>query len=56
MEPRMRNGSHLLQMLWYFSAQQIVETAITVYKLDTERAEALRKVYLRPGDYTVRIK
>jgi hypothetical protein len=56
MEPRMRNGSHLLQMLWYFTAQRIVDTAITVYKLDTERAEALRQVYLRPGDYTIRIK
>jgi len=56
MDPRMRNGSHLLQMLWYFTAQRIVDTAITVYKLDAERAEALRQVYLRPGDYTVRIK
>jgi hypothetical protein len=53
MEPRMRNGSHLLQMLWYFTAQRIVDTAITVYKIDNERAEALRQVYLRPGDYTV---
>jgi len=56
MDPRMRNGSHLLQMLWYFTARRIVDTAITVYKLDAERAEALRQVYLRPGDYTVRIK
>jgi hypothetical protein len=52
----MRNGSHLLQMLWYCTAQRIVDTAITVYKLDDERAEALRQVYLRPGDYTVNIK
>lgn len=56
MEPRMRNGSHLLQMLWYFTAQRIVDTAITVYKLDNERAESLRQVYLRPGDYTVNTK
>ena len=56
MEPRMRNGSHLLQMLWYYTAQRIVDTAIALYKLDDERAEALRQVYLRPGDYTVRIK
>ena len=52
----MRNGSQLLQMLWYFTAQRIVETAITFHKLDEERADALRQVYLRPGDYTVHIK
>lgn len=52
----MRNGSHLLQMLWYFTAQRIVETAINFHKLDEERADALRQIYLRPGDYTIRVK
>ena len=56
MEPRMRNGSQLLQMLWYFTAQRIVETAINFHKLDEERADALRQIYLRPGDYTIRVK
>ena len=52
----MRTGRHFLQMMWYFTADRIVETAIRLYKLDNERATALRQVYLRPGDYTIRTR
>jgi len=56
MDDRMRTGRHFLQMMWYFTADRIIETAIQLYKLDTERANALRQVYLRPGDYTIRTR
>lgn len=54
MSERMRAGTHFLEMIWYFTADRIVTTAIQMYNLSTEQATALRRVYLRPGDYTVR--
>jgi hypothetical protein len=54
MSERMRSGTHFLEMMWYFTADRIVATAIQMYNLNTEQAAALRRVYLRPGDYTVR--
>lgn len=56
MDSRMRNGTRLLEMLWYFTADRIVNKAIELYKLDEEKADALRRIYLRPGDYIVKIK
>lgn len=51
---RMRQGTQFLEMFWYFVADRIVNTAIQYYNLDKERADALRRVYLRPGDYTIK--
>jgi hypothetical protein len=56
MDSRVRSGTRLLEMFWYITADRIVNKAIAFYKLDDERAEALRRVYLRPGDYTVSVK
>ncbi len=56
MDSRMRSGTRLLEMFWYITADRIVNKAIAFYNLDEERAEALRRVYLRPGDYTVKVR
>jgi hypothetical protein len=53
---RMRAGTHFLEMLWYFTADRIVNTAVSYYKLDHERRDALRRVFLREGDYLVRVR
>ncbi len=50
---RMREGAALLSVVWFQVAQRTVETAIRIYECSPEQAAALRKVFLRPGDYTV---
>ena len=50
---RMRNGSAFLSFVWFQIAQRTVETAIQVYGCTPEQAAALKKVFLRAGDYTV---
>jgi hypothetical protein len=55
-ESRMRSGTHFLEMLWFFTAERIINETIRFYQLDNERARALRTVYLRPGDYSVQIR
>ena len=52
----MRAGTHFLEMIWYFTADRIVNTAVSYYKLDHERRDALRRVFLREGDYLVRMR
>jgi hypothetical protein len=52
----MRAGTQFLEMMWFFVADRIVNTAITHYKLDEERQVALRRVFLREGDYIVRVR
>ncbi len=51
---RMKAGTQFLEMFWYFVADRIVNKAIDYYHLDKDRGEALRRVYLRPGDYVIR--
>lgn len=50
----MRQGTQFLEMFWYFVADRIVNSVIQYYHLDKDRAESLRRVYLRPGDYIIR--
>jgi len=46
-------GTILLSFVWYEVARRVVEKAIQVYELSPEQATAVKKVFLRPGDYTV---
>jgi len=49
----MRNGTQFLEMLWFFVADRVVNTTVNYYNLDAERKEALRRVFLREGDYVI---
>lgn len=53
---RMRAGTQFLEMLWFFVADRVVNTAATYYKLDSERRDALRRVFLREGDYIIQVR
>jgi hypothetical protein len=55
METRLQEGKFFLETYWYRVAEKVVEMAIEVYGLDEERAEALRKVILRPNDFEVQL-
>jgi hypothetical protein len=55
METRLQEGTFFLETYWFRVAEQVVELAIQVYNLDEERANALRKVFLRPNDYEVQL-
>ncbi len=52
-ERRIRDGTALLSFVWLEVAQRVVQTAIKVYGVTPEQAAALKKVFLRPGDYVV---
>ena len=52
-QDRLKEGCMILSFMWMEVARRVVETAIRVYECDAEQAAALRKVFLRPGDYTV---
>ncbi len=43
----------VISAVFYTMARRILERVIEVTELDEERAEALRKVYLRPNDFEV---
>ena len=53
---RMRAGTQFLEMLWFFTADRIVNTTIKYYNLDEEQRGALRRVFLREGDYIIRVR
>ena len=55
-DPRVGEGLEMIQSIWYGVAIQIVNMAIRVYNLNPEQAKALKEVYLRPNDYTVRLR
>jgi hypothetical protein len=46
-------GHILLSFLWLEVAKRVVEKAIQIYELTPEQGAALKKVFLRPGDYSV---
>ncbi len=55
-DERVREGVEIVQSMWYGVAIQIVTMAIRVYDLNPEQAKALKDVYLRPNDFTVRLR
>ena len=46
----------ILSTLFYTTARRILERIIEVTGLDEKRADALRKVYLRPNDFEIVIE
>jgi hypothetical protein len=52
-DKRMRDGAAILSFVWFDVAKRVVETAIKVYNVTPEQTAALKKVFLRPGDYRV---
>ncbi len=50
---RMRSGTQFLEMFWFFTADRIINSAITYYRLDEEQQMALRRVFLREADYMI---
>ena len=46
-------GRFFLETVWLRIAMEVIETAIRVYKLDGEQADALREVFGQPRLYTV---
>lgn len=53
MDLDLTEGAAMVSLMWYEIAKNIVQKAIHVYECSPEQAEALRKVFLRPNDYTV---
>ncbi len=54
--PRIEEGVEMIQSIWYGVGVQIVNLAIKVYNLDKDQARALKEIYLRPNDFTVRLQ
>jgi hypothetical protein len=52
-EIRIRDGTRLLEMVWYSIAEDVVARAIQLYDLSPDQAAALRRAFLRPNDYYV---
>lgn len=46
----------MIQSMWYGVAIQIVTMAIHTYKCNPEQAKALKELFLKPNDYTVRLR
>lgn len=55
-DPRVQEGLDMIQTIWYGVAIQIVNMAIKTYNLTPEQAKALREVYLKPNQYTVKLR
>jgi hypothetical protein len=46
-------GTRLIETLWYAFATRIVDKAIEIYKLDEDRANALKTKILKRGEFIV---
>ena len=55
-DSRIAEGAEIVQSMWYGLAIQIVNMAIRIYNLNPEQAKALKDIYLRPNDYSVRLR
>ena len=55
-DPRIQEGVDMIQSMWYGIGIQIVNLAIKVYNLTPQQAQALKDIYLKPNDYTVKIR
>jgi hypothetical protein len=55
MDSREEEGLYLLSCYWMNVSKRVVDFAISFYKLNEEEAELLRKKYLNPGSYQIRL-
>ena len=55
-DPRVQEGIDMIQTVWYGVAIQIVNMAIHTYNLNPEQAKAIKELFLKPNDYTVRLR
>jgi hypothetical protein len=55
-DPRVQEGVDMIQSMWYGVAIQIVNMAIRTYNLNPEQSKALKELFLKPNDYTVRLR
>lgn len=55
-DPRIQEGLDMIQTIWYGVAIQIVQMAIRTYNLTPEQGRALKELFLKPNDYTVRLR
>jgi hypothetical protein len=46
-------GTRFIETLWYAFASRIVDKAIEIYKLDEDRATALKAKILKRGEFIV---
>jgi|APCry1669188970_1035186.scaffolds.fasta_scaffold216853_2 hypothetical protein len=46
-------GTRFIETLWYAFANRIIDKAIQVYNVDQEKADELRKKFLKRGEYRV---
>ena len=49
----LEEGRFFLETVWLKIATEVIETAIRVYKIEPDRAAALRQVFGQPALYTV---
>ena len=55
-DSRIQEGATMIESMWYGIGVQIVNMAIHIYNLNEEQAKALKEVYLKPNDYSVRLR
>ena len=48
-------GTSFIETLWYSYACKIVDKAIELYKLDEEKANEIKTIFLKRGDYCVKL-
>ena len=55
MDDREEEGLDLLSCFWMEVAKRTVDFAISFYHLSDDEAKLLRKKYLKPGSYQIRL-
>jgi hypothetical protein len=55
-DTRIEEGVEMIQSIWYGVGVRIVNLAIKIYDLNKEQAQALKDAYLKPNDFTVRLR
>ena len=51
LDPDYKIGYAMTSFIWFSVAKKVVEAAGEIYELQPEELEALKRVYLRSGDY-----